>query len=168
MRLTRYTDFGMRVLIYLAACPGRICSIQEVSGAYGISQNHLMKVVSELARHGYVASLRGRSGGIRLSRPPEEINIGEVVRRLEEDFVVVDCATCVIGPACGLACLFREATAAFLRVLDERSLADVMTWRADLAALLKLVEGTEPAEDLALERRRAGVGPATEPLEEAG
>src|SRR5678816_3721509 len=102
MRLTRYTDYALRVLLYLAARPEGLSSIGSISRAYGISQNHLMKVVNDLANAGYVASVRGRSGGIRLGRAPEEINIGQVVRHTEDGFQVVDCASCVIAPACGL------------------------------------------------------------------
>lgn len=138
MRLTRYTDYALRVLLYLGARPERLCSIAEISRAYGVSQNNMMKVVSDLARQGFVTSVRGRSGGVRLARPPSEINVGAVVRRMEDDFDLVDCANCVIGPVCGLSCLLREAVAAFLAVLDERSLADILSRRAGLLELLKL------------------------------
>jgi len=97
MRLTRYTDYAMRVLIHLAAHPERLCSIAEISSAYDISQNHLMKVVNDLAREGFVASSRGRNGGIRLGRPAGEIHVGTVVRHTEEGFDLVDCGACVIA-----------------------------------------------------------------------
>jgi Rrf2 family nitric oxide-sensitive transcriptional repressor len=135
MRLTRYTDYAMRVLLYLGARPEALCSISEVSRAYGISQNHLMKVVNDLARAGYVASVRGRFGGIRLGRPAGEINVGAVVRHTEDGFDLVDCAGCVIAPACGLTGALDEALAAFMRVLDGYTLEDLLARRGDMRRL---------------------------------
>jgi len=140
MRLTRYTDYAMRVLIHLAARPGELCSIGEISRGYGISQNHLMKVVNDLARAGYIASSRGRTGGIRLGRPPEEINVGAVVRHTEEGFALVDCGSCMIAPACGLPGVLNQALAAFMGVLDRYSLADLAVRKAELRGLFGLVE----------------------------
>jgi len=140
MRLTRYTDYAMRVLIHLTAHPERLCSIAEISRAYGISRNHLMKVVNDLARQGFVASVRGRSGGIRLGRAAEEINVGAVVRHTEEGFDLVDCASCVIAPACGLNGMLNQALGAFMGVLDGYTLADLSTRKADLRALFGTVE----------------------------
>ncbi len=137
MRLTRYTDYAMRVLLYLGTRPEQICSIAEIARVYGISQNHLMKVVSELAREGFVTSMRGRTGGIRLARAPAAINVGDVVRRMEDDFSLVDCANCIIAPACGLSCALQEAVCAFLAVLDRYTLADFLAQRSDLANLLQ-------------------------------
>lgn len=136
MRLTLYTDYSMRVLLYLGARPERLCSIAEIAGAYRISQNHLMKVVNDLGRAGYVASTRGRSGGVRLARDPATINIGEVVRHTEDGFDLVECGSCVIAPACGLTSALREALAAFMAVLDSHTLADLLAKRADMARLL--------------------------------
>jgi Rrf2 family nitric oxide-sensitive transcriptional repressor len=135
MRLTRYTDFALRVLLYLAARPDRLCSIGEIARAYDISQNHLMKVVNDLANAGYVASVRGRSGGVRLGKAPEAINIGEVVRHTEDGFEVVDCGSCVIAPVCGLTRVLDDAVRAFLAVLDSYHLSDLMARRADLNAI---------------------------------
>lgn len=118
MKLTLFTDYSMRVLLHLGAQPERLCSIAEVARAYGISQNHLMKVVNELARSGYVETVRGRFGGIRLGRAPEDINIGALVRHTEDGFDLVDCGSCVIAPACGLTGVLKEALSAFLGVLD--------------------------------------------------
>ena len=126
MKLTLYTDYAMRVLLYLAARPDRLCSIAEIARAYGISQNHLMKVVNDLAKVGYVASLRGRSGGIRLGLPADRINVGAVVRHTEEGFELADCGGCVIAPACGLTGVLAEALGAFMAVLDTYTLADLM------------------------------------------
>ncbi|MFT3975928.1 MAG: Rrf2 family transcriptional regulator [Sphingomonas bacterium] len=131
MRLTRYTDYAMRVLLYLGARSDRLCSIAEVSRAYGISQNHLMKVVNDLANAGYVASARGRGGGIRLGRPAGEINVGALVRHMEDGFDLADCANCLIAPACGLTRALNEALAAFMKVLDGYTLADLLATPAD-------------------------------------
>ncbi|PWR22130.1 Rrf2 family transcriptional regulator [Zavarzinia compransoris] len=135
MHLTRYTDYAMRVLLYLGARPDRLCSIAEVAAAYGISQNHLMKVVSDLGQAGVVASTRGRSGGIRLARPAADINVGAVVRRTEAGTDLVDCGRCVIAPACGLTGVLAEALAAFLAVLDRYTLADILSRRGDIGRL---------------------------------
>lgn len=135
MKLTLFTDYAMRVLFYLAARPDRLCSIAEVARTYGISQNHLMKVVNELVHGGYVESTRGRFGGIRLGKPPEAINVGIVVRRTEEDFNLADCDSCLIAPACGLTGVLKEALGAFLAVLDRYTLADLMPNRQDLQRL---------------------------------
>jgi Rrf2 family nitric oxide-sensitive transcriptional repressor len=135
MKLTRYTDYALRVLLYVGTRPDRLSSIGEISRAYGISQNHLMKVVNDLANAGYVASVRGRSGGIRLGRPPEAINIGEVVRHTEDGFEVVDCSTCVIAPVCQLTHALDDAVKAFLAVLDGYTLGDLMVRRDALSAI---------------------------------
>lgn len=139
MRLTRYTDFALRVLLYLARDPERLVSIQDVSRAYGVSQSHLMKVVSDLVSAGYVESVRGRSGGIRLARPAAAIMIGPLVRHTEADFDLVECSSCLIAPACGLTSMFDEALAAFLAVLDGYSLADALARKGDFAHLLNQV-----------------------------
>lgn len=135
MRLTRYTDYAMRVLIYLGTRPDAQCSIAEISRAYDISQNHLMKVVNDLVNAGYLASARGRFGGIRLARPPMEINVGAVIRHTEEDFDLVDCGECVIAPACGLTGALRQALAAFMAVLDDYTLADLIMKPLELSLL---------------------------------
>jgi Rrf2 family nitric oxide-sensitive transcriptional repressor len=135
MRLTRYTDYAMRVLLYLGARPDRLCSIAEIARAYGVSQNHLMKVVNDLVREGYVASVRGRFGGVRLGRAPAQINVGAVVRHTEEGFDLADCTECLIAPACGLTGALHQALAAFLAVLDGYTLEDLLAKRLDMRAL---------------------------------
>ncbi len=132
MRLTRHTDYAMRVLLYLGAQPDKVCSISEIARAYGISRNHLMKVAHQLGKAGYVAGVRGRSGGIRLARPADRINVGAVVRGTEEGFELVECGGCVIAPACGLAGVLDEALAAFMAVLDRYTLADLLKGRPAL------------------------------------
>lgn len=136
MRLTLHTDFALRVLIHLNAHPDRLCSISEIAQGYGISHNHLTKVVHRLGKLGYVTTLRGRNGGIRLARPPASINVGEVVRATEDSFQLVDCPSCVIAPVCGLNGLLGTATLAFLAVLDKATLADIAGKRTEIAALL--------------------------------
>lgn len=135
MRFTRYTDYAMRVLIYLGSRPDELCSIPEIARAYSISQNHLMKVVHDLGRAGFVSSVRGRFGGIRLARPPEEINVGAVVRQTEEGFDLVDCGSCIIAPACGFTSVLNEAIRAFMAVLDGYTVADLVSRKADITRL---------------------------------
>jgi len=141
MRLSRHTDYALRVLIHLAARPERLCSIAEIAQAYAISENHLMKVVHLLGKAGFVRTVRGRGGGIELAMEPGAIRIGDVVRHGEADLDLADCGECLIAPACGLTGVLREALDAFLAVLDRHSLADVTRRRGDLARLL----GLEPA-----------------------
>lgn len=144
MRLTVYTDFSLRVLMYLALNPGRLPTIGEIAASYRISRNHLMKVVHELGLAGYAETVRGKNGGLRLARPPQEIVLGEVVRRTEPDMALVPCfeggrAACIITPACTLRRALHEARAAFLKVLDSYTLADLLENRSELAALLSVV-----------------------------
>lgn len=136
MRLTRYTDYAMRVLLYLARQPDRLCSIAEIARAYGVSQNHLMKVINDLVNAGWLTSARGRKGGIRLARPADQISLGAVIRHTEADFDLVGCSSCIIAPACGLTLALDEATQAFLAVLDRQTLADVLARRGDFLPLL--------------------------------
>ena len=136
MKLTLFTDYSIRVLLYLGARPDRRCSIAEVASAYSVSQNHLMKVVNRLAREGYIESVRGRSGGITLGLAPEDINLGTLVRATEDGFELVDCGGCVVAPACGVTGVLGEALAAFMAVLDRYTLADMLTSRLRLAELL--------------------------------
>jgi Rrf2 family nitric oxide-sensitive transcriptional repressor len=125
MKLTRYTDYALRVLLHLAAHQDRLCSIAEIARAYGISESHLMKVVHDLGKGGFVATIRGRGGGLRLGRPAETIGVGEVVRYAEDGFDLVDCKACIIAPLCRLSGVLCEAMTAFLAVLDRHSLADL-------------------------------------------
>lgn len=138
MRLTRYSDYAMRVLLHLGAEPERLSSISEIADAHRISRNHLTKVAHGLAKAGYVDGVRGRAGGIRLARAPEQINLGEVLRLTEEGFDLVDCGSCVIAPACGLTSVVNEALAAFLAVFHSYSLADILGRREQLRKILDL------------------------------
>lgn len=138
MKLTRYTDYALRVLIYLALNQNRQCSIAEIANGYGVSQNHLMKVVQQLAREGLVASMRGRGGGLKLGRSPADIRIGPVVRLTEPDMDLAECGKCVISGVCGLTSVFGRATSAFLDVLDRVTLEDVTRSGDRLHAFLRL------------------------------
>jgi Rrf2 family nitric oxide-sensitive transcriptional repressor len=138
MKLTRYTDYALRTLIYLGLRPDALGSIGEIATRYGISENHLMKVVQQLGRAGYLTTLRGRGGGIKLGRTPDSIRIGDVVRLTEEDFDIAECGGCVISGACGLTPVFARATAAFLAVLDEYTLADLIQSGDAVRALMRL------------------------------
>lgn len=130
MRLTLMTDYALRVLMHAAKQPDRLCTIAEVAGAHGISQAHLMKVTHRLALGGWLETVRGKGGGLRLARAPQAINLGAVVRDIEPDFALVEChgvgSRCVLTGRCGLAGVLDEALAAFLRHLDAHTLADVL------------------------------------------
>ncbi len=140
MRLTIYTDYSLRVLIYLATKPkGELSNIKEIAEAYNISKNHLMKVTYELGKMNIIETVRGRKGGIRLAHAPEQINIGEVVRQTEEDFYLVECFDkernqCIITPACGLKHVLNKALQAYLAVLDEYTLDDLVKNQSTLLA----------------------------------
>ncbi len=141
MRLTLYTDYALRVLIHLALHDERLCSISEVSRAYDASHNHLMKVVNRLAHDGFIETVRGRSGGMRLARPADQITVGEVVRRTEEGFNLADCSGCALSPACGLSGVLAEGMAAMLKVFDGYTVADLLS---DKAAMRRLVARQSP------------------------
>jgi Rrf2 family nitric oxide-sensitive transcriptional repressor len=136
MRLTRYTDYAIRVLIFLGARPGELCSIRGISEAYSISQNHLMKVVQDLAAAGFIESVRGRGGGIRISKPAESINLGRLLRHTEGLTDLLECTTCIVNRACGMPSILSEATAAFVAVFDKYSVADLVRRRPELVMLL--------------------------------
>lgn len=139
MRLTTYTDYGLRVLMYLGLRGEAIATIQEIADQYGISKNHLMKLVHELGQLGYVETIRGKNGGLRLGRPPGEITVGEIVRRLEPDMALVEClqgagADCRIESDCVLRPALEEALDRFLETLDGYTLADLLVPAAELSS----------------------------------
>ncbi|WP_031521574.1 nitric oxide-sensing transcriptional repressor NsrR [Siccibacter colletis] len=141
MQLTSFTDFGLRALIYMASLPeGRMTSISEVTSVYGVSRNHMVKIVNQLSRSGYVAAVRGKNGGIRLGKPAHEICIGDVVRELEP-LALVNCSSefCHITPACRLKQVLAKAVQSFLQELDNYTLADMVDQNQPLYKLL-LVE----------------------------
>lgn len=130
MRLTRYTDYGLRVLLYLGMKREGLATVPEVAARYGISENHLTKIVHELGRLGHIRTVRGRNGGLALGRQPGEINLGMLVRQLESDMALVECFetgnTCPITSDCRLQKVLGQALAAFLAVLDGVTLADLL------------------------------------------
>ena len=131
MQLTRFTDYSLRVLVFLGAHPDRLCTISETAEAYRISGNHLMKVVNRLSSGGYIETVRGKGGGMRLSRAPNMINLGDVVRHMEERFDIVECFNekhqdCPLLPACALRSILADAHRNFMATLDRHTLQDVL------------------------------------------
>ena len=141
MRLTDFTDYALRVLMHLGLAEPRQSSIAEIARAYGISEAHLMKVVHRLGQLGYVATQRGRGGGLRLARQPEAIRIGQVVRDAEPDFDLAECfgegGACAIAGPCRLEPALAEAREAFLAALDRYTLDDLL-WPHALALRARL------------------------------
>jgi len=138
VQLTSFTDYGLRALIYMASLPeGRMTSISEVTEVYGVSRNHMVKIINQLSRAGYVTAVRGKNGGIRLGRPAPLIRIGDVVRELS----LVNCSSefCHITPACRLKQALSKAVNSFLTELDNYTLADLVEENTPLYKLL-LVE----------------------------
>lgn len=129
MQLTKFSDFSLRVLMYTHAAGDRIVTIEEMAGSYRVSRAHLMKVVNALTRAGYLKAVRGRSGGLRLAKPADEIRLGEVVQTTEPDFALVECfATgnqCVISGCCRLPRIMREALDDFIATLNRYTLASI-------------------------------------------
>ncbi|AQS50148.1 Rrf2 family transcriptional regulator (plasmid) [Thioclava nitratireducens] len=129
MRLTSFTDFGLRALMRMASGPERAFSTAEIADEFGISRHHLNKVIQRLARHGFVTTRRGTGGGAMLGRPAHEIVLGDLVRLLEQDQAIVECflpdGACCITPVCGLKGRLRAAETAFLAELDRSTLADI-------------------------------------------
>lgn len=141
MHLNQHTDYGLRVLLYLSACPGGAAPAPDIAAAFNISLHHLRKVVQNLAHAGYVQTTRGRTGGLALAMAPEDIRIGQVVRDLEPSLDLVECFnakqnTCVISPACILKGALEEARRAFLETLDRHTLAEMTLNRAYLWRIL--------------------------------
>jgi Rrf2 family transcriptional regulator, nitric oxide-sensitive transcriptional repressor len=142
MRLTFSTDYALRLLILVGLEPEHLVTIEEVADRFGISKNHLMKVAYQLGQAGYLETVRGRNGGLRLGKAPSQIVVGEVVRRMEPDFAVVECENpagyCKITPCCTLRSAMREAVQAFLEKLDQYTLEDLLRPKFKLRHLLGL------------------------------
>lgn len=140
MQLDKFTDFGLRILMTLAAHAPVRMPTSAIAQIFDLSEHHLAKVASELARGGFVISERGRNGGLVLARPAPDINVGSVVRYLQKDKPVVSCfgsdTSCLILPACGLRAPLAEAREAFFATLDNYTLADVTGPKAALKALM--------------------------------
>jgi Rrf2 family nitric oxide-sensitive transcriptional repressor len=140
MRLTAYTDYTLRTLMFLGMNQDRLVTIQDIADLHVISKNHLMKVVHQLGISGIVETVRGRNGGLRLGRPAAEINIGAIVRATETDFFMAECFntannTCPLTPGCKLKSALVEATQAYLAVLDKVTLESLLKPAANAAGL---------------------------------
>ncbi len=130
MRLTAMSDYAVRLLIYLSRHPQRLCTIAEIAGAYGISEPHLMKITHKLAQAGWVHTVRGKGGGMRLALQPQEIRLGALIRDMENDLALVECMgpgnKCVLTGSCRLKGVVAEALEAFMASLDKHTLADLL------------------------------------------
>lgn len=149
MRLTDYTDYSLRVLLYLTVRRDRLATIQEIADAYGVSKNHLMKIAQRLGELGWIDTVRGRKGGLRLAPQSRGLTIGEIVRETETDFALVACfphhegraggTPCVIEPSCQLKGVFARARDAFLRELDSQTLEQIAEPAGALSTLLGMI-----------------------------
>jgi Rrf2 family nitric oxide-sensitive transcriptional repressor len=162
MRLTVYTDYSLRLLMYLALKDDGLATIEEIAKSYGISKNHLMKVAHQLGVAGYVDTVRGRHGGLRLAKSAKAIGLGEVVRHTEPDMAIVMCfepvnADCAILPYCVLRKALERARTAFVEALDDYSLSDLVKPRASLQAMLSIAPvKTVPGPSTKQRRRHVG------------
>ncbi|UOR10781.1 Rrf2 family transcriptional regulator [Halobacillus amylolyticus] len=144
MRLKKYTDYALRVLIYTASIPeGELASKKEISYIFHISENHLGKIIHQLNKLELIETVRGRSGGVKLAKTPENINIGYVVRAMEDDFLLLECFDrdtnyCVITPACKLRHILNNALHAFLEVIDQYTLKDLLSNKDELRELMDI------------------------------
>lgn len=141
MRLTTFTDYSLRVMIYLGLHDNTLATIGDIAEAYDVSKNHLMKVVHFLGQQGYIETQRGKSGGLRLAHAPEEINLGRLVRDTEANTILLECfqpetSECRIEPVCALRGILNRSLQAFFAVLDEYTLADILRNRSQLAQIL--------------------------------
>jgi Rrf2 family nitric oxide-sensitive transcriptional repressor len=158
MRLTVYTDYALRLLMYLALKDDGLATIEEIAQSYGISKNHLMKVAHQLGVAGYVETVRGRRGGLRLAKPARAIGLGEVVRHCEPDMALVMCfepvnADCAVLPHCVLRQALKKARAAFSEALDKYTLGDLVKPRAALQAMLS-IPPVKPARGVSSRARK--------------
>lgn len=151
MRLTTMTDYALRLLMYVAQRPDRLCTIAEVAGAHAISEAHLMKVTHQLGMQGWIETVRGKGGGMRLALAAGDINLGAVVRRIEPDFALAECfATgnqCTLTGQCRLAGVLGGALESFMKHLDRYTLADLLP-AMDLTLMNQSVSGTGPTMPL--------------------
>ncbi|BAN23375.1 Rrf2 family transcriptional regulator [Caballeronia insecticola] len=164
MRLTDYTDYSLRILLYLSVRPSGLSTIQDISDAYGISKNHLMKIVQQLGELGWVDTVRGRNGGLRLAERSRSLTIGDIVRKTENDFALVGCfgdrgegqQNCVIQPQCRLRGVLAAARDAFLAELDKHTVEELGHPANELAQLLGIpVAAPAPASTGAFVSSRA-------------
>lgn len=160
MNVTQHTDYALRVLMYLGACPERRVTIKEVAERFAISRSHLMKIVTELVAKGFVNGARGKGGGLKLARPAAEIGVGEVVRQVEPSLELVECfgtqSHCVLDPACRLKGVLDSALQAFLAVLDRVSLADLVGGDSRVREMLGLEPQVRPTSPVTILRQVGG------------
>ncbi|MGJ7458785.1 Rrf2 family transcriptional regulator [Halomonas sp. MA07-2] len=154
MHLTRFTDYSLRVLVYLAVKGEERSTIQEIASSFDISRNHLMKVVQDLSQQGYITAIRGKNGGLLLKKSPEDIRLGRLVRDTEHDINLVECFgednECKITPACRLKPILAEALRGFFAVLDKYTLADMLgPQESQLVQLLRIEPLTRRKDDTA-------------------
>src|SRR5512139_1354235 len=147
MQLTKFTDYALRVLIYLAQHPVGLATIADIAKDYDIPATHLMKVVHRLAQRGYIVTVRGKGGGMRLAKAPDMINVGDLVRDTEDNIDLVECFSsekqnCPLLPACALKSVLVEARKSFLATLDFYRLSDIMGGGVPPLATLRSVSGT--------------------------
>lgn len=147
MQITKFSDLALRTLIQLAVMPERRFSAREIANLHGASFNHIAKVTQWLAGEGYIRSTRGRSGGISLSRPPDQVLLGELLRKSESGSALVECmrrdgGDCLLSPACGLAPYLREAQEAFFSSLDNVSIQDVVSRNPRMSQLVRSLPST--------------------------
>lgn len=135
MKLSLYSDYALRVMMHLATNTEGLTSVAEIASLYGVSQNHLMKIVQDLGRSGFIETFRGRNGGIRLARAADDISLAALVRHTEGDCALVDCSACIIVPACKLPPILARAMQAFYGVLDEYTLGDLVSRPGDFTEL---------------------------------
>ncbi|KTD16711.1 Rrf2 family transcriptional regulator [Legionella jordanis] len=144
MQLTQFTDYSLRALIYIAL-KKELCTINDIAKAYGISSNHLVKIIHNLAKMGIIRTLRGKSGGIVMAKNPADLNLGELIIKLEPHFDLVPCfnkekANCCIAPACKLKRILFDAKENFIAILKQYSLADILDNPIELKSLLSATE----------------------------
>lgn len=148
MRLTTLTDYALRLMMYLAQRPERLCTIAEVAGSYGVSEAHMMKVTHQLGLAGWIETVRGKGGGMRLAHAPKDIGLGAVVRSVEPDFFMVECFStgnaCVLSGNCKLTTVIEQALQDFMATLDAKSLADILPDDAEAAQVIRF---TQPARN---------------------
>ncbi len=165
MQINQFTNFAIRILMYCALSDGRIARTSEIARAYGVSENHLTKVAQQLAASGYLRTVRGRGGGLRLAMAPEDIVIGEVVRRTEGSLRLVECFepatnTCPLASACRLERALHRALDAFFLLLDGYTLADLVGARDELKVLLR-IDPSSPSDASAHDDRSSFSNSAT-------
>lgn len=142
MQLTQFTDYSLRALIYIAL-KKEMCTIKDITDAYSISNNHMIKIIHNLSKLGIIKTIRGKNGGITLAVNPLDINLGDLILKLESNFYLVPCfnkekANCCITPVCKLQNILHEAQKAFMNVLNQFTLADILQNKMELKALLNI------------------------------